>query len=168
MGWKKKKAKEPKHDCLMPTNNTETVTETKTIGQIGYEAYAARTFWKSLATGSPLPQWHHVKSEIQLAWQAAGEAMVYAAMARHSESPTWPHVVSFAWLMEQKLAQNRHKGNREGWINTDVRLLMNLLKGELRELETAYMDGDAANVQLEAADVANFAMMIADWFKSRC
>ena len=51
----------------------------KTLGQIGYEAYGSGTGWKSLVSGAQLPQWPEVKPEIQLAWETAGHAMVYAA-----------------------------------------------------------------------------------------
>lgn len=51
----------------------------KTLGQIGYEAYCSATNWKSPVSGAPLPQWADVKPEIRLAWETAGEQMVYAA-----------------------------------------------------------------------------------------
>ena len=73
-------------------------------------------------------------------------------------SPTWPWVLRFAQMMEAKLAANRHKGDRDGWIGMPRAALMDLLRAEVEEL------GAAANSEagLEAADVANFAMMIAD------
>lgn len=82
--------------------------------------------------------------------------------------------------MENKLARNRHKGNREGWINDDPESLLKRLREETRELETAMSvakvrmwegrsnASHAANdVADEAADIANFAMMIADWYNAR-
>jgi hypothetical protein len=44
-------------------------------GQIGYEAYRAHTGGVSLATGQSLPEWQHLKPEIQAAWDAAGTAL---------------------------------------------------------------------------------------------
>jgi NTP pyrophosphatase (non-canonical NTP hydrolase) len=88
-------------------------------------------------------------------------------------------VDAFADEMEARLADNRDKGDREGWrheLPTD--LLGKLLRetGELTESigslmiaendRAAYDDHDcevwAASIRSECADVANFAMMIAD------
>lgn len=44
------------------------------LGQLGYEAYATHTGWKSLATGQALPAWPELKPEIQQAWEATGLA----------------------------------------------------------------------------------------------
>ncbi|MFO0943034.1 MAG: hypothetical protein U0930_20035 [Pirellulales bacterium] len=41
------------------------------LAQRAYEAYAANTQWKSLATGSPLPQWDDLSEAIQEAWKAS-------------------------------------------------------------------------------------------------
>ena len=79
-------------------------------------------------------------------------------------SATWPYVAAFAREMEGKLACNRHKGDREGWLALDMTTLRKLLFRELDELEQAISWGDANAVTEEAADVANFAMMIADKF----
>jgi NTP pyrophosphatase (non-canonical NTP hydrolase) len=79
-------------------------------------------------------------------------------------SATWEHVLQFAQRMESKLSKNRHKGDRAGWLNTSPEILMHRLKEELKELEDAFWDGDATATAHECADVANFAMMIADWF----
>lgn len=55
--------------------------EMKTPGQIGYEAYANHTGWKSLATGQDLPQWDGLSAAIKQAWEVAA-----AAVAVHIES----------------------------------------------------------------------------------
>ncbi len=97
-----------------------------------------------------------------------------------ADSPTKPYVLAFGERMEGKLALNRHKGNREGWINDDPEALLKRLREETRELEIAmnvakvrmwegksnasHAADDVAN---EAADIANFAMMIADWYSAR-
>ena len=81
-----------------------------------------------------------------------------------SDSETWPHVLLFAKRMEAKLAKNRHKGDRLGWLNVSPEELLDLLKNEVRELDEAFDDGDAVMVANECADVANFALMVADWF----
>lgn len=84
-------------------------------------------------------------------------------------SPTWPYVLAFAKRMEAKLALNRHKGDRGGWINNTADELLERLKEELEELEGALLphpglakDRSQERRADEAADVANFAMMIAD------
>lgn len=94
-------------------------------------------------------------------------------------SPTWPYVLEFAKRMEAKLERNRHKGNREGWINDDPWALIKRLCQETQELEdemiafeattdsTSDESTQAERVANEAADIANFAMMLADWYKTR-
>ena len=73
-------------------------------------------------------------------------------------SPTWPYVLAFAEVMEEKLAANRHKGDREGWRKESVEWLLGRLRVEVEELAAAEPDEQVA----EAADVANFCMFIAD------
>lgn len=85
-------------------------------------------------------------------------------------SATWPWVLAFARRMEAKLEANRHKGDREGWLSDRPRALFERLTEEVRELRLAlrldkprwYERGEIDEVTAEAADVANFAMMIAD------
>lgn len=77
-------------------------------------------------------------------------------------SATWPYVLEFARAMEFKLSKNRHKGDRNGWMSSDPDWLMARLVGEMLELKTALRRMDREAVLLEAADVANYAMMIAD------
>jgi hypothetical protein len=63
-----------------------------------------------------------------------------------------PEVLAFAWLMEDKLRQNDHKG---GWKECSFDYLMHRLVQEQDELlKQPHIS--------EAVDVANFAMMIAD------
>ena len=62
----------------------------------------------------------------------------------------------FAAAMERELRANDYKG---GWTHMTMRRLMTRLRQEVEELENA--DG-TESVMREAADVANFAMMIAD------
>lgn len=46
------------------------------LGQVAYEAYCAKTGWKSLATGADLPRWEKLNVDIQEAWQFAAESVV--------------------------------------------------------------------------------------------
>ena len=77
-------------------------------------------------------------------------------------SPTWPHVLTFAELMEHKLDQNRHKGDREVWLKDSPWALLERIKQEVRELQQAMFHIGTTNAIEECADVANFAMMVAD------
>lgn len=74
------------------------------------------------------------------------------------EIPVREEVEIFSHAMEYKLRANDHKG---GWENQSTPRLFELLKGEVKELEQALEGGNLLEVMLEAADVANYAMMIA-------
>jgi len=65
----------------------------------------------------------------------------------------------FAQAMEVKLAKNDHKG---GWAESNVKDLFQRLREEVDELERAIEGGNVYEITLEAADIANFAMMICD------
>ena len=64
----------------------------------------------------------------------------------------------FTLCMEEKLRRNDHKG---GWEECSLDVLFDRLKNEVRELQKAIAEEPDVNVMFEAADVANFAMMIA-------
>ena len=69
-------------------------------------------------------------------------------------------VAWFAEQMEQQLALNDHKG---GWDGCSTEWLLTRLLEEARELSiTLTDDSSPERIFAEAADVANFAMMIAD------
>lgn len=51
-------------------------------GKIAYEAYFAKSGGKSLISGAPLPTWDAQSDAIKEAWQAAGEAVVKAAIEK--------------------------------------------------------------------------------------
>lgn len=93
-------------------------------------------------------------------------------------SATRSYVNAFADDMEEKLAFNRHKGDREGWAKDDPDSLFRRLEDEVEELrfvlhELRNLKQDGLNhgpharssrisIRSECADIANFAMMIAD------
>jgi len=82
-----------------------------------------------------------------------------------TNSPTWAFVFAFACAMEYKLSKNRKKGDAAGWRKSGAAALQDRLDDEVEELNAALWDAvkpDKGAVLLEAADVANFAMMIAD------
>lgn len=83
-----------------------------------------------------------------------------------------PEVIAFARVMEEKLRKNDHKG---GWKGESARWLLDRVSQEIAELDlavTCLNDGGCRhfssehekrrNVAQEAADVANFCMMVAD------
>lgn len=70
-----------------------------------------------------------------------------------------PEVVAFANAMELKLKENDHKRH---WSHMSMQFLSMRLTQEREELRKAVAAGDVAEILREAADVANFAMMIAD------
>ncbi len=65
----------------------------------------------------------------------------------------------FAEQMEIALQRNDHKG---GWDNCSFEYLFTRLIEEVGEISQAARNGDP--ITKECADVANFAMMIADRF----
>lgn len=74
-----------------------------------------------------------------------------------------PVVKWFAEQMELALIKNDHKN---GWLNDDWDELYDRIKDEMKELykECGKFTKDEEKIISEAADVANFAMMIADKF----
>jgi NTP pyrophosphatase (non-canonical NTP hydrolase) len=74
-----------------------------------------------------------------------------------------PVVVEFTRAMLRKLWENRHKGNRTGWMAASPDELFERLVEEVNELKQAMEDCDSrSEIINEAADVANMAMMVAD------
>lgn len=65
----------------------------------------------------------------------------------------------FVVHMRHKLLLTRH---RPHWKNIAIDFLFSRLEEEVRELRASIDAGDRKEVVREAADVANFAMMIAD------
>lgn len=66
---------------------------------------------------------------------------------------------TFVQLQEKVLQDNDHKF---GWKDVPNSQLLSLLKLEIKELEEALLDGCNEDISWECADVANYAMMIAD------
>lgn len=78
------------------------------------------------------------------------------------DSPTWSLVLAHAIEMERKLAENRHKGGRNSWLDMSTPELLRRLRQEAEELVEAIAFKDEPEIRREAADVSNFAMFIAD------
>lgn len=79
------------------------------------------------------------------------------ASEREHKRSLRPEILMFAGIMERELAANDHKG---GWENDQPEALLRRLREETAELVRAV--GGEGDVVSEAADVANFAMMIWD------
>ena len=77
----------------------------------------------------------------------------------HTKENIRPSVMQFAMAMERKLRANDHKG---GWEHMSVHDVYHSLNCEMMELRDAIRAGIAKEIRDEAADVANFAMMIFD------
>lgn len=76
------------------------------------------------------------------------------ALASHE-----PEVQRFFDAMIYKLKRNAHKGK---WEGVNLEQMRKRLSDELAELDLAIADGNVIEIILEAADVANFALIIAD------
>jgi hypothetical protein len=70
-----------------------------------------------------------------------------------------PRLKSFVGWMRRKLEANQHKTD---WRDMRRDQLLGCIKAELRELELALGQKHAPSIVEECADVANFAMMLAD------
>lgn len=68
-----------------------------------------------------------------------------------------PHIRRFVEAMVYKLKLNAHKGMWDGYSENKA---IGLLCDEVAELDEAVEDGNMVEVMLEAADVANFAMIV--------
>lgn len=86
----------------------------------------------------------------------------YRLWQRREDVGIRPEIAQFAIDMELKLMRNNAKG---GWHGMDVGQLLRLLAKELDELADAIVHGSGQDVIDEAADVANYAMMIADLYR---
>jgi NTP pyrophosphatase (non-canonical NTP hydrolase) len=81
-------------------------------------------------------------------------------------------LAAFTLRMHTKLTANMHKGGRANWQQTQVHDLFSRLDEEVAELQEAKWSPErvhnfakyAEAIANECADVANFAMMISDWY----
>lgn len=68
-------------------------------------------------------------------------------------------IEEFTFEMEERLSRNEHKG---GWSDATNGYLLDRLQEEVAELQRALINGKSKKICSEAADVANFAMMLFD------
>jgi hypothetical protein len=55
--------------------------DSRTLGQIGYEAYGDHAEWKSF-DGRPMPKWAEVRPDIVEKWEVAAAAIAAACVVR--------------------------------------------------------------------------------------
>ncbi|MGG4449621.1 hypothetical protein [Brevibacillus porteri] len=108
--------------------------------------------------------WGPIEDELrQRVLNGEGTAMDAERLLKELEGDIHPReqVRWFAGQMEAKLQENDHKG---GWEKCQFPFLYRRLIEEVQELRVAYEDQSKSLEEMirESADVANFAMMIAD------
>ena len=90
-------------------------------------------------------------------------------MLQVSRTGKYPELFAFASHMQERLEGNAHKGH---WRGCSSEELLARVQEELDELKDAVEIGEnKLHVAMEAADVANMAMMVADCYyeeKTRC
>lgn len=75
------------------------------------------------------------------------------------------NVTRFASQMQEKLNDRAFKGH-QGWHGKSVSWLFDRAHEELKELQDVIVNyEDPESIEEEAADVANFLMMVADNYK---
>ena len=130
-------------------------------------AEAVRDVWVEWAStqSNPKPSWLVPWKDIDEISRDAdrwiARRMVSILTTSNPDPIIWcPEVVAFADAMEAQLRANDHK---PGWKNDWSKDLLKRLREETDELEKTLEEPDyTGNILKEAADVANFAMMIAD------
>jgi hypothetical protein len=90
----------------------------------------------------------------ELGWRGPKEA---------PSSPTMPHVQSFALSMEERLSENRHRGDRPGWLAEPFSAHVDAAERHMAVLREALVEGAPADkVARVAANAATRLMMAAD------
>lgn len=123
-----------------------------------------------LQNANELRKWlEHNQDALVISIQATADEgndyfhVIYKEPEQTEETPIKPResVQWFAEVMENKLRENDHKG---GWDECNIDWLIHRLYQEAEELwrEVRSNDKNYQNIISESADVADFAMMIAD------
>jgi hypothetical protein len=91
--------------------------------------------------------------------------LVEAALREATPSPTRHWVQAFAEQMEARLAENRHKGDRPGWLQQAPALHVEAALRHANRLGAAVQRGTSPDMVCAlASDAANRLMMAADTY----
>jgi NTP pyrophosphatase (non-canonical NTP hydrolase)/uncharacterized coiled-coil protein SlyX len=105
----------------------------------------------------------HKEDAVKIGHDRDAKARALGGWTRGGRATATPRseVLEFADDMERKLRENDHKG---GWDGDEPKALLKRLREEVDELAKALASPNRQNDRVidEAADVGNFAMMIAD------
>lgn len=77
----------------------------------------------------------------------------------HELTPIVPDLQRFFDAMVYKLRRNAHKGR---WEDLDVTNALERLREEVNELHESVLAGSSMEITMEAADCANFALIVAN------
>ena len=77
----------------------------------------------------------------------------------HELTPIVPDLQRFFDAMVYKLRRNAHKGR---WADLSVDDALQRLREEVGELHESVLAGSSIEITMEAADVANFALIVAN------
>lgn len=69
-------------------------------------------------------------------------------------------VVAFSDAMLKKIEERHNRYVPLGWKTMDMKRLITLLEGELKELKEALENNSNTDIKDEAIDIANYAMFI--------
>lgn len=97
-----------------------------------------------------------LQGRVEALEQERNAAYVHAGAVGAAVNECRTEVLKFARAMEERLRANDHKG---GWKSEDPTWLLGRMLEEAHELAQAVPDGAVLH---EAADVANFCLMVAD------
>ncbi len=100
----------------------------------------------------------------QLTYRALGRKFIDPILLPKGTEEYAEDITFFVGLMLEKLHKHRHKGH---WDRINIKEALIQLEEEVVELKEAIRLGDSYETYREAADVANFAMIIASVLRRR-
>jgi len=142
------------------------MTVKRMICEIDDEKLGKNMFWTPVEDAPSLDYIKNLEEQNVRLWKQNEELEMKIALmqtddflAQKAKREIRPAVYELAFAMELKLRKNEHKG---GWADCPWSYLQHRLDEELGELDHAIVFGTPLETLLEAADVANFLMMIVD------
>ena len=142
------------------------MTVKRMICEIDTEKLGRNMFWTPVADAPSVDYIKNLEEQNVRLWKENEELEMKIAMMmtpdfieQKAKRELRPEVYEFAFAMEKKLRENDNKG---GWKNCSWSYLQHRLNEELKELDFEVAFGTPLSTLLEAADVANFLMMMVD------